>query len=119
MPIEGQSRLETPHIWTAADEADLLREVTWGDLFRSLERTKIRGLIYLLLTFLCLAGTAVLILNYRQVVLGVVALVFAGYYYRCYVGWFGMYRNIYGRRRVIIPKLKIKRESLSPELTSQ
>lgn len=119
MPIQGRSRLETPHIWQAADEADLLREVTWGDLFRTLERTKIKGLIYLGLTILCLGGMAILVLNYRQYMLGMVALVFAGYYYRCYIGVFGMYRNIYGGRQVIIPKLRIKRESLSPELSSQ
>jgi len=100
-------KLQSPHIFQAADDGGVVGEATWGEIFRGLEKLKIKGITTLLITIFLLLGMLVLFIR-SQFLLGMLCLAFAAYYYRSYIGIYAMYRNTYGGRMVVVPNLKIK-----------
>ncbi|MBN2517513.1 MAG: hypothetical protein JXB14_01570 [Candidatus Altiarchaeota archaeon] len=101
------ARLDSAHIFQSVDEAGVTWASTWGEVFGKLEKYKIKGLVSLGLSISFFAGMLILF-YYHQYMWGMLSLVFSTYYYRNYTGIYALYRNLYGRRPVIIQNLKVK-----------
>lgn len=100
-------KLGSPHIFQTADDGGVVGEATWGEIFRGLEKTRVKGIMSLIICIIFILGMLWLF-SRRQFLYGAFSLAFAAYYYRNYVGIYSMYKDVYGGRAVVVPNLKIK-----------
>jgi hypothetical protein len=96
-----------PHALVNAGDVGAIGATTWGDLYTGMEKLRWKGSISIVLAvILFLVGVFFLFKN--SVLITGVSLGLAGYYYRNYVGAYGLYAGSIGGRHVVVPNLKVK-----------
>ena len=96
-----------PHALVNAGDVGAIGATTWGDLYTGMEKLRWKGMISIVLA-IALFFVGILFMMGKSILLTGVSLGLAGYYYRNYVGAYGLYAGSIGARRVVVPNLKVK-----------
>jgi hypothetical protein len=96
-----------PHALVNAGDVGAIGATTWGELYSGMEKLRWKGVISIFLAVIMFfVGLFFLIGN--SILLTAASFGLAGYYYRNYVGAYGLYAGSIGGRQVVVPNLKVK-----------
>lgn len=95
------------HTLVYSGDVGTIGVTTWGDLYSRMEKLRIKGLMSIAIA-IALLFVGILFMFNNSLLLTGVSLGLAGYYYRNYVGSYGMYAGLYGGRHVVVPNLNVK-----------
>ena len=102
-----QAVIKKPQVLEYADEVDLIHPTTWGEVYRRLERHRLRA--WTTIAFAIFAGFATLIFIINDaILLAVFSTAFGAWFFRNYFSASVDYTSTWGGRRCLIPNLKVK-----------